>query len=82
MRFWRDKQKTPSPPYKALNLITVEDKVFCNQNFCILRISVLRDFLVAQMVKCLPAVRETWVLSLGQADPLEKEMAPHSSTVA
>ena len=37
---------------------------------------------VAQMVKCLPAMRETWVLSLGWEDPLEKEMATHSSTLA
>ena len=35
--------------------------------------------LVAQMVKRLPAVRETWVRSLGWEDPLEKEMATHSS---
>ena len=34
------------------------------------------------MVKCLPTVRETWVRSLGQEDPLEKEMATHSSTLA
>ena len=34
------------------------------------------------MVKRLPAVRETWVLSLRQEDPLEKEMATHSSTLA
>ena len=38
--------------------------------------------LVAQMVKNLPAVRETWVLSLGQEDPLEKGMAAHSSILA
>ena len=38
--------------------------------------------LVAQMVKRLPAMRETWVQSLGQEDPLEKEMATHSSTLA
>ena len=38
--------------------------------------------LVAQMVKCLPAMRETWVRSLGREDPLEKEMATHSSTNA
>ena len=38
--------------------------------------------LVAQMVKHLPAVWETWVQSLGQEDPLEKEMATHSSTLA
>ena len=34
------------------------------------------------MVKRLPAMRETWVQSLGREDPLEKEMATHSSTVA
>ena len=33
-------------------------------------------------VKNLPAVQETWVRSLGWEDPLEKEMAIHSSTVA
>ena len=33
-----------------------------------------RASLVAQMVKCLPAMWETWVRSLGQEDPLEKEM--------
>ena len=38
--------------------------------------------LVAQMVKHLPAMRETWVQSLGQEDPLEKEMATHFSTLA
>ena len=42
----------------------------------------LRASLVAQMVKSLPAMRETWVLSLGPEDPLEKEMAAHSSTLA
>ena len=35
--------------------------------------------MVAQMVKRLPTMRETWVWSLGQEDPLEKEMATHSS---
>ena len=38
--------------------------------------------LVAQTVKRLPAMWETWVLFLGQEDPLEKEMAIHSSTLA
>ena len=38
--------------------------------------------LVAQMVKHLPTVRETWVRSLGWEDPLEKEVATHSSTLA
>ena len=38
--------------------------------------------LVAQKIKRLPAMQETWVRSLGQEDPLEKEMAIHSSTLA
>ena len=38
--------------------------------------------LVAQMVKNLPAVQETWVRSLGQKDPLEEGMATHSSIFA
>ena len=38
--------------------------------------------LVAQGVKDLPAVQETWVRFLGQEDPLEKEMATHSSVLA
>ena len=37
---------------------------------------------VAQMVKCLPTTRETWVRSLGWEDLLEKEMATHSSILA
>ena len=36
-------------------------------------------FPVAQMVKSLTAMQETWVQSLGQEDPLEKEMATHSN---
>ena len=38
--------------------------------------------LVAQMVKNLPAMQETWVQSLGQEDPLEKKMATHFSILA
>ena len=38
--------------------------------------------LVAQMVESLPAMLETQVRSLGQEDPLEKEMATHSSILA
>ena len=37
---------------------------------------------MAQLVKNLPAVQETWVQSLGWEDPLEKEMATHSSILA
>ena len=38
--------------------------------------------LVAQMVKNLPAMQETQVQSVGREDPLEKEIATHSSTLA
>ena len=38
--------------------------------------------LVAQIVKKLPAVRKTWVQSLGREDPLEEGMANHSSILA
>ena len=38
--------------------------------------------LVAQRLKCLPAMRETWVQSLGREDPLKKEMAANSSILA
>ena len=39
-------------------------------------------FLMVQMVNNPPAIRETWVQSLGWEDPLEKGMAPHSSILA
>ena len=42
----------------------------------------LRVSLLAKMVKNLPAKRQTQVRSLGREDPLEKDMAPHSSTHA
>ena len=41
-----------------------------------------RASLVAQTVKSLPTMRETQVQSLGREDPLEKEMATHSSVLA
>ena len=43
---------------------------------------VNHGFLVAQRLKRLPAVQETWVRFLSQEDPLEKEMATHSSILA
>jgi len=48
---------------------------------CVIRGSVYAS-LVAQRLKRLPAMRETWILSLGQEDLLEKEMATHSSILA
>ena len=45
-------------------------------------LALLRASLIAQSVKNLPAMQETWVQFLGQEDPLEKEMAIHSSILA
>ena len=44
--------------------------------------SLIWASLIAQLVKNLPAMQETWVQFLGWEDPLEKEMAIHSSTLA
>ena len=44
--------------------------------------SLIINSLVTQMIKNLPAVQETQVQSLGWEDPLEKEMATHSSILA
>ena len=49
-----------------------------NRSFIFL---VLGASLVAQLVKNLPAMQETWVQSLCWEDPLEKEMATHSSII-
>ena len=48
----------------------------------VLSIDPHKDFPVAQTVKNLPAMQETSVQSLGWEDPLEKEMATHSSILA
>ena len=57
-------------------------------SFCTLLLSsptgdpYYRAFLVAQMVKNLPSMWETWSQSLGREDPLEKGMVTHSSILA
>ena len=50
--------------------------------FCLRLLPPVMASLVAQSVKNLPAIQDTWVPSLGREDPLEKEMAIHSSTIA
>ena len=45
-------------------------------------LALLGASFVAQLVKNLPAMQKTWVQSLGQEDPLEKEMATYSSILA
>ena len=51
-------------------------------NFKIKTITRDRASLVVQTVDNLPAIQKTWIQSLGQEDPLEEEMATHSSILA
>ena len=52
------------------------------KHFGYLVTSKLWASLVAQMLKNLPAMRETWVQSLDQKEPLEKQTAAHASILA
>ena len=65
----------------ALTIQTFVGKVMSLLFNTVFRI-VIRASLVPQTVKCLLAMQDTWVQSLGWEDPLEKEMAAHSSTLA
>ena len=67
--------------FNRYRISALQDEKVLHGNMNILNITK-RTSLVAQMVKCLPAMLETWVRSLGREDPLEKEMATHSSTLA
>ena len=64
-------------PYSVLYLF--EDKIFFALH---LPLPTYQASLVAQTVKNLPAMQETWVQSLGQEDPLEKGLTTHSSSLA
>ena len=68
----------------ALLTLTLLLSSFLIANFSLLLSGklLLWAFLVAQMVKNLPAMQETWVQFLGQEDPLEKGMPTHSSILA
>ena len=59
---------------KSLHLWNKSDLIMIYNPFNVL----LWAFLVAQTVKNLPAMKETWIWSLGQEDPLKKVMATHS----
>ena len=65
--------------YTCEKLIKLSTYDLYTYDYCIY---VMWASLVAQRLKRLPAMRETWVRSLGQEDPLEKEMATHSSILA
>ena len=50
--------------------------------FLPLHLLICNEVMVAQRLKRVPGMQETWVRSLSLEDALEKEMAPHSSTLA
>ena len=60
-------------------LLNILYHCFCLHNILLYGHTILWASLVAQMVKNLPTMWETWVQSLGWEDPLEKGMAIHSS---
>ena len=71
-------------PTDAGNLIS-GSSAFSKTSLNIWKFTVLSIYLmslVTQMVKCLPAMQEIWVQSPGREDPLENEMATHSSILA
>ena len=61
--------------WHSYNIDILRDKDVCLERY----MTFTKDFLVAQIVKNLSAMQETWALSLGQEDLLEKGMATHSS---
>ena len=65
------------PCFQILRIGTKDVFLSC----CLFRNTPLKTSLVAQMVKRLPTMRDTWVRSLGREDPLEKEMATYSGTL-
>ena len=74
--FWRGR----GPRCQIANICWIVEKAREFQKniyFCFIGAS-----LVSQRLNHLPAMQETWVRSLGQEDPLEKEMATHSSILA
>ena len=72
----------------SCHLASIYTPIVCLHSYIVDKLSIVQFktsllyFLVAQMVKHLATVWETWVRSLGQEDPLEKEMATHSSVHA
>ena len=69
-------------PLLQLQLLLLPAADFLNASRPLDRLSPLLANTMAQSVKNLPAVQETHVRSLGREDPLEKEMATHSSILA
>ena len=75
-------QRSSSPDIQKSTFPTVDSQWYQLSLLLLSSFQKRRASLVAQRLKRLPAVRETWVRSLGWEDPLEKEMTTHSSILA
>ena len=90
-------ESSPTPQFKRINslalsfftvqlshpyMTTGKTIALTRRTFVGKVMSLLINMQVVQTVKCLPTMQETWVRSLGGEDPLEKEMATYSSTLA
>ena len=76
---------SPSPLYviHVTNVCDPSENLFLLQGLELsASLTFLRAFLVAQLVKNLPAMQETWVQSLSWEDPLEKGKVTHASILA
>ena len=75
-------KKNCDKPLEIVNCIFLKRRHYDSHKIKYTFVKGFGASLVAQMVKRLPAMQETEVRSLGQEDPLEKEMAAHSNILA
>ena len=68
--------------FEKIVVLSLLHNIWCSNFFLMSHQFIIWASLVAQKVKNLPAMQETWVRSLGQEDPLEKEMATYSIILA
>ena len=69
-------------PFSIAIALSLLLKVHFLQEYFLMGVFITTAFLVTQMAKNSPAMRETWVQSLGWEDPLEEGRATHSSILA
>ena len=81
---WTSLKLRTSVDQRKLIVLAVTQKVIFEVHLSLkeFKYKILNSSIVAQWVKRLPPMRETRLQSLGREDPLEKEMATHSSTLA
>ena len=77
-------KKLPQPPQPSASttLSSWQPSTSRKNSTPVKRVYLLKAQIVAQLVKNLPAKRETWVQFLGWEDPLEEQLATHSSILA